>query len=116
MQIDDVELLYAGLSPLNELISAPADRFYSQLGEFPAGVPIQGYTRNKFTQLQFTGTKVFGPNNWFHADQIATVGETEDTLTARSIVGALIMTFNLWMTVRHGEREAAPRAALQPAE
>jgi cytochrome c oxidase cbb3-type subunit 1 len=32
------------------------------------------------------------------------------------IVGALIMTFNLWMTVRHGEREALPRAALQPAE
>jgi len=75
MQIDDVELLYAGLSPLNELIPAPADRFYSQLGEFPAGVPIQGYTRNHFTQMQFTGTKVFGPNNWFSADQIALVGE-----------------------------------------
>lgn len=75
LQIDDVELLYAGLSPLNELIPAPADRFYSQLGEFPAGVPIRGYTRNHFTQLQFTGTKVFGPNNWFNADQIALVGE-----------------------------------------
>lgn len=75
MQIDDVELLYAGLSPLNELIPAPADRFYSQVGQFPAGVPIQGYTRNKFTQLQFTGTKVFGPNNWFNADQIALLGE-----------------------------------------
>jgi cytochrome c oxidase cbb3-type subunit I len=33
------------------------------------------------------------------------------------IVGALIMTFNLWMTVRHGEgAEALSRAALQPAE
>jgi cytochrome c oxidase cbb3-type subunit 1 len=32
------------------------------------------------------------------------------------IVGALIMTFNLWMTVRHGERAALPRMALQPAE
>jgi len=33
------------------------------------------------------------------------------------IVGALIMTFNLWMTVRHGERaEALPRMALQPAQ
>jgi cytochrome c oxidase cbb3-type subunit I len=33
------------------------------------------------------------------------------------IVGALIMTYNLWMTVRHGERaEALPRMALQPAE
>src|SRR5262249_55931414 len=29
LQIDDVELLYAGLSPLNELIPAPANRFYS---------------------------------------------------------------------------------------
>jgi len=34
LQIDDVELLYAGLSPLNELIPAPANRFYSQLGDF----------------------------------------------------------------------------------
>jgi cytochrome c oxidase cbb3-type subunit I len=32
------------------------------------------------------------------------------------IIGALIMTYNLWMTVRHGEREARPRMALQPAE
>ena len=75
LQIDDVELLYAGLSPLNELIPAPAERFISQLGNFPAGVPIQGYTRNHVSQLQFTGTKVFGPNNWFNANQIALVGE-----------------------------------------
>ena len=79
LQIDDVELLYAGLSPLNELIPAPANRFYSQLGVFPAGVPIQGYTRNKVTQLQFTATKVFGPNNIFKADQIALVGEVGAT-------------------------------------
>jgi hypothetical protein len=79
LQIDDVELLYAGLSPLNALIPAPANRFYSQLGNFPAGVPIQGYTRNKVTQIQFTGTKVFGPGNWFNADQIALVGEVGAT-------------------------------------
>jgi hypothetical protein len=79
LQIDDVELLYAGLSPLNELIPAPANRFYSQLGDFPAGVPIQGYTRNHVTQLQFTATKVFGPGNWFNADQIALVGEVGAT-------------------------------------
>jgi hypothetical protein len=79
LQIDDVELLYAGLSPLNELIPAPANRFYSQLGVFPAGVPIQGYTRNHVTQLQFTATKVFGPNNVFKADQIALVGEVGAT-------------------------------------
>ncbi len=33
------------------------------------------------------------------------------------VIGSLIMAYNLWMTVRHGEAEqAAPRAALQPAE
>ncbi len=33
------------------------------------------------------------------------------------LIGALIMAYNLWMTVRVGEAEAAaPRAALQPAE
>jgi hypothetical protein len=79
LQIDDVELLYAGLSPLNELIPAPANRFYSQLGVFGAGQPIQGYTRNHVTQLQFTATKVFGPNNIFHADQIAMVAEVGAT-------------------------------------
>jgi hypothetical protein len=79
LQIDDVELLYAGLSPLNELIPAPANRFYSQLGDFPAGVPIQGYTRNHVAQLQFTATKVFGPDNIFKADQIAMVGEVGAT-------------------------------------
>jgi cytochrome c oxidase cbb3-type subunit 1 len=33
------------------------------------------------------------------------------------VIGALIMAYNLWMTVRHGEAiDVAPRAALQPAE
>ena len=33
------------------------------------------------------------------------------------LVGALIMAYNLWMTVRHGEAtSASPSAALQPAE
>jgi len=33
------------------------------------------------------------------------------------VVGALIMAYNLWMTVRHGEAiSASPSAALQPAE
>lgn len=74
-QIDDVELLYAGLSPLNQFIPAPANRFYSQLGVFGPGVPIQGYQRLHAWQLDMTATKVFGPGNWFNADQIALVGE-----------------------------------------
>jgi cytochrome c oxidase cbb3-type subunit 1 len=33
------------------------------------------------------------------------------------VIGALIMAYNLWMTVRHGEPvPAAAPAALQPAE
>ena len=33
------------------------------------------------------------------------------------VAGALIMAWNLWMTIRGAEAtEAAPRAALQPAE
>jgi cytochrome c oxidase cbb3-type subunit 1 len=33
------------------------------------------------------------------------------------VLGALIMAFNVWMTIRAGEtEELAPRTALQPAE
>ena len=74
-QVDDVELLFAGLSPLNVLLPQPYLRFYSQLGQYGPGEEISGYERHKIAQLQFTGTKVFGPANWFRADQIAMVGE-----------------------------------------
>lgn len=74
-QVDDVELLFAGLSPLNALIPQPYLRFNSQLGQFGPGDEIRGYERHKVAQLQFTATKVFGPANWFGADQIATVAE-----------------------------------------
>lgn len=74
-QIDDVELLFAGLSPLNALIPAPANRFYSQLGQFGLGQEIQGYERHKQTQVQVTATKVIGPGNFIGAEQIALVGE-----------------------------------------
>ena len=79
LQIDAVELLFSGLSPLNELIPAPYSRFISQLGTYAPGDYIQGYTRNKVSQLQFTATKVIGPGNWFNADQIAVIGEAGAT-------------------------------------
>jgi hypothetical protein len=79
LQIDAVELLFAGLTPLNGLIPAPGERFVSQLGTYAPGALIPGYTRNHVSQLQFTATKVFGPNNWVHADQIAMVGEVGAT-------------------------------------
>ena len=75
LQIDDVEVLFAALSPLNALIPAEYDRFISQLGEFGPGEYIRGWERHEVSQLQFTATKLFGPNNPFRADQIAVVGE-----------------------------------------
>jgi hypothetical protein len=90
LQIDAVELLFAGLSPLNAFLPAPATRFISQLGNYAPGQEVPGYTRNHVSQLQFTGTKVFGPNNPLHADQIAMVGEIGATkvwdLPAQSVL------------------------------
>ncbi|MBX3691101.1 DUF1302 domain-containing protein [Dokdonella sp.] len=74
-QIDDVELLFAGLSPLNVLLPQPYLRFYSQLGQYGPGEEIRGYERHKIAQLQFTATKVLGPGNFLGSDQLAMVGE-----------------------------------------
>jgi hypothetical protein len=75
LQIDDVEVLFAGLSPLNPLIQEPFMRFRSRLGQFGLGEYLQGWERHEVSQLQFTLTKAFGPGNFLGADQIATVGE-----------------------------------------
>lgn len=75
LQIDDVELLFAGLTPLNGLLPAPQLRFFSQLGSFGPGQYIRGWDRHEVSQYQSTFTKVFGPGNWLGAEQIAMVGE-----------------------------------------
>ena len=75
LQIDDVELLFAALSPLNAVIPAPGLRFGSQLGQFAPGQEVRGWERHKVSQLQVTATKVFGPGNFVGADQISLVGE-----------------------------------------
>jgi hypothetical protein len=75
IQIDDVELLFAGLSPLNAALPAEYLRFRSQLGQYAPGEFIPGYERRQASQLQFTLTKLFGPNNFIGADQIAAVAE-----------------------------------------
>ena len=75
IQIDDVELLFAGLSPLNALLPAEHERFRSQLGQFGPGELIQGYERREASQIQATLTKLFGPNNFLGANQVAVVGE-----------------------------------------
>ena len=75
LQVDDVELLFAALSPLNPLIPEPALRFTSQLGEYGPGETIRGWERHKMSQLQFTATKLFGPSSWLGTDQAVLLGE-----------------------------------------
>ena len=75
LQIDDVEVLFAGLTPLNPLIPAPVLRFKSQLGEFAPGAFIQGWDEHEVWQAQTTLTNLFGPGNFLKADQIAFVLE-----------------------------------------
>jgi len=75
LQIDDVEVLFAGLSPLNPLIPVPSQRFYSQLGDFGPGEYIQGWDRYDAWQWQLTTTKLWGPENFIKAGQVAFVAE-----------------------------------------
>lgn len=76
-QIDDVELLFAALTPLNTFIALqgapPAYQFRSQLGQATLGQEIRGWREHAQTQVQMTFTKVFG--QVLGADQIATVAE-----------------------------------------
>jgi hypothetical protein len=75
LQVDDVEILFAALSPLNALIPAPVNHFHSQLGDFETGEYIQGYHENSQWQAQATLTKLIGPGNFLKANQIAFVTE-----------------------------------------
>jgi hypothetical protein len=75
LQIDDVELLFYGLSPLNALLPADFNRFSSQLGQGRPNEYIRGWERHKVSQYQMTATKVFGPENPIGADQVSAVAE-----------------------------------------
>ena len=79
LQIDDVELLFAGLSPLNGLLPQPGLRFNSQMGNFGPGEYIRGWDRHEVSQIQSTFTKVIGPGNWLGAEQVSLVGEVGAT-------------------------------------
>jgi len=68
-QFDDVELLFAALSPLNGGVPAPVDRLQSQLGQFGFGEYVQGFETHEVTQFQVSVTKIFGSDNPFKADQ-----------------------------------------------
>ena len=75
LQIDDVEILFAGLTPLNVFFPAHALQFHSQLGDFEAGEFIKGWDEYNSWQGQLTTTKLFGPGNFLRANQIAFVTE-----------------------------------------
>ena len=77
LQVDDVELLYAAISPLNPFIAQPALRFNSQLGQFGFGQEIPGWRSHKVSQLQMTFTKAFA--DVLGANQMALVGEVGAT-------------------------------------
>lgn len=69
LQLPSAELLLAAVGLGNQLTSTvPAAAF-----AVPIGTEISGYRRVKMHQVQFTGTKAFGPT--FGAEQLAVVGE-----------------------------------------
>jgi hypothetical protein len=83
LQIDDVEILYAALSPLRLLPPVPQLApiigvgnllaTTNQVGAFGFSDLIQGYRRLNTTQLQVTGTRAF--SRILGADQVVLVGE-----------------------------------------
>jgi hypothetical protein len=76
LQVDDVEILFAGLTPLNDFIPpVPYYKIQSQLGQFGWGEVIKGWEEHKSWQAQATTTKLFGPGNFLRASQIAFVTE-----------------------------------------
>jgi hypothetical protein len=62
LQVDDVELLFAALSPLSSRFAAN-----NQIGSFPLNTYIQGFRRHKVWTGQFTATKA--ARGIFGADQ-----------------------------------------------
>ncbi len=79
VQVDDVELLFAGLSPLNAVLPEPALRFNSQLGSFGPGEYIRGWEELEVSQAQVTFLKLVGPNNWVNASQVTLLAEVGAT-------------------------------------
>ena len=74
LQVDDVELLFAALSPLG-LVNPAAGIFgqYGQLGQYGFEEDISGWRRKKALQAQLTATQIFGPG--LGADQTVLVVE-----------------------------------------
>lgn len=73
LQIDDVELLVAALSPLGRINPAFLDNQITNGTAESLSTYIRGYEEKDVSQLQMTMTKLFGPT--FGADQFVMVGE-----------------------------------------
>lgn len=75
LQVDDVELLYAGFTPLPGIGSLLEP---NQIGVFGFGDYIRGWRRKDVLQPQVTVTKLLGPT--LGADQLLLLGEIGATL------------------------------------
>ena len=73
MQIDDIELLVAAMSPLGVINPAVLDNQITNGTAASLSTYIPGYIEKDVSQLQMTMTKLFGPT--FGADQFVMVGE-----------------------------------------
>jgi hypothetical protein len=73
LQVDDVELLLAALSPLGALNPAFLDNQITNGEAASLDTYIRGYEEKDVSQLQMTMTKLFGPT--FGANQFVMVGE-----------------------------------------
>ncbi len=78
LQIDDVELLFAALSPLNVTTPDGTGIFeQNQIGDFGFEEEITGWRKKDVLQAQMTLTRLFGPR--FGADQFVALGEIGGT-------------------------------------
>jgi len=77
LQVDDVELLFAALTPLNPFIPVPALQFNSQLGSYALGQEVRGWREHEISQVQMTFTKAFA--EVLGANQLALVAEVGGT-------------------------------------
>lgn len=72
LQVDDVELLFAALAPLDDFGRSVFGTF-GQLGAFDVDEYVPGFRRLDVSQAQFTATSIF-PRR-FKADQLVILGE-----------------------------------------
>ena len=82
LQVDDVELLFAALTPLNVRAASGVHAGelvfeQNQLGDFDFEEEISGYRRKDVLQAQITLTQSIGPH--FGADQFIALGEVGGT-------------------------------------